>query len=67
MGVSLILENGIHLPTQKKIGLVKQAFSKSPSDPIDFMFNQFNMSRRTKSTTEKFQDWIDDYVSQVEI
>jgi very-short-patch-repair endonuclease len=50
----------------EKLGLVKQAITKSPSDPIDFMFNQFNMSRRTKSTTDKFQDWIDDYASHTE-
>jgi very-short-patch-repair endonuclease len=42
-------------------GLAKMALEKSPNDPVDFIFNEFGLSRRTKSTTAKFETWVTDY------
>ncbi len=46
-------------------GLVKSALEKSPNDPVDFIFNEFSMNRRTKSTTNKFESWVSEYQSKV--
>jgi len=49
----------LSLPEQ--LGLAKYAISKAPHDPVDFIFNEFRLSRRTKSTVSKFENWIEAY------
>lgn len=52
--------NSIALP--ERLGLAKKALTESPNDPVDFIFNEFRLSRRTKATTDKFNAWIHDYM-----
>ncbi len=47
----------------ERLGLVKNALEKSPNDPVDYIFNEFSLSRRTKSTTNKFESWVNEYHS----
>jgi hypothetical protein len=47
----------------EQLGLAKVAISNSPNDPVDFIFNEFRLSRRTKSTTSKFENWVSEYKS----
>ncbi|WP_289027750.1 DUF4011 domain-containing protein [uncultured Paraglaciecola sp.] len=55
--------NSIALP--ERLGLAKRSLKESPNDPVDFIFNEFRLSRRTKATSEKFQSWIKDYLEPV--
>lgn len=45
----------------ERLGLAKKALQESVNDPVDFIFKEFRLSRRTKSTTERFHSWIKDY------
>lgn len=48
----------------ERLGLVQDALEKSPKDPVDYIFNEFGLNRRTKSTTNKFESWVNDYHSR---
>lgn len=45
----------------ERLGLAKYAIEKAPNDPVDFIFNEFRLSRRTKSTSAKFESWVEAY------
>lgn len=49
----------LSLPEQ--MGLAKHALSRAPHDPVDFIFSEFRLSRKTKSTVSKFESWIEAY------
>ncbi|SEL12476.1 Protein of unknown function [Colwellia chukchiensis] len=53
--------NSISLP--ERLGLAQRALAEAPDDPVDFIFNEFRLSRRTKATTEKFESWVSDIQS----
>lgn len=48
----------------ERLGLVQKALEESPNDPVDYIFNEFKMNRRTKSTTNKFEIWVDEYLAR---
>lgn len=54
--------NAIAYP--ERLGLVQDALKKSPHDPIDYIFNEFSLNRRSKSTTNKFESWVSEYQSR---
>jgi hypothetical protein len=43
---------------QEQIGIAKAAISANPSDPIDWMFREFEMARRHAATAEIFASWV---------
>ncbi len=45
----------------ERLGLVQNALEKSPNNPVDYIFNEFSLNRRTKSTTNKFESWVNEY------
>ena len=47
------------LAYQEQLGLAKAALINSPSDPIEWMFCELNLSRRQERTTAEFRQWID--------
>jgi len=51
--------NSITYP--ERLGIVKAAIETSPDEPVDYIFKEFSLNRRTKSTTKKFESWIDEY------
>jgi len=55
--------NAISYP--ERLGLVQDALEKSPNDPVDHIFNEFSLNRRTKSTTNKFESWVNEYQSSI--
>ncbi len=40
------------------LGLAKQALLKQPSDPVDFICNEFALKRRHAKTLEEFSAWV---------
>jgi hypothetical protein len=48
----------------ERLGLAKVAIEKSPYDPVDFIFEEFSLNRRTKNTTLKFESWVEEYRAQ---
>lgn len=46
----------------ERLGLVQYALDKSPNDPVDYIFNEFSLNRRTKSTTNKFESWVSEVI-----
>jgi superfamily I DNA and/or RNA helicase/very-short-patch-repair endonuclease len=48
----------------ERLGLVQNALEISPNDPVDYIFKAFSLSRRTKSTTKKFEAWVNEYHSR---
>jgi very-short-patch-repair endonuclease len=48
----------------ERLGLVQKALEKLPNNPVDYIFNEFSLNRRTKSTTSKFELWVNDYHSR---
>ena len=51
--------NSIAYP--ERLGLVQKALEVSSNDPVDYIFNEFSLNRRTKSTTKKFEMWVNEY------
>jgi hypothetical protein len=49
----------------ERLGLVQDALEKSPHDPVDYIFNEFSLNRRTKNTTNKFESWVNEYQSSI--
>jgi hypothetical protein len=49
----------------ERLGLVQDALEKSPNDPVDHIFNEFSLNRRTKSTKNKFESWVNEYQSSI--
>lgn len=49
----------------ERLGLAQDALEKSPLDPVDHIFNEFSLSRRTKSTANKFESWIQEYQTSI--
>jgi very-short-patch-repair endonuclease len=49
----------------ERLGLVKDALERSPTAPVDYIFNEFSLNRRTKSTTNKFESWVQEYQSSI--
>ena len=45
----------------ERLGLVKKSLEFSPNDPVDYIFNEFKLNRRTQSTKNKFESWVKDY------
>jgi very-short-patch-repair endonuclease len=43
---------------QEQIGFAKAAIKAQPHDPIDWMFNEFQMYRRSSSTIAEFENWV---------
>jgi superfamily I DNA and/or RNA helicase/very-short-patch-repair endonuclease len=50
-----------NLPYPERLGLAKYALEKSPNDPVDLIFSEFNLGRRTASTKTQFETWIGAY------
>ncbi|MFT5760424.1 MAG: very-short-patch-repair endonuclease [Alteromonadaceae bacterium] len=48
----------------ERLGLAQKALEKSPNDPVDYIFKTFSLNRRTKSTTKKFETWVNEYHSR---
>lgn len=40
------------------LGLAKEALAKKPSDPVDFICNEFALKRRHAKTLEEFANWV---------
>lgn len=40
------------------LGLAKEAMMKQPSDPVDFICNEFAIQRRHASTLDEFASWV---------
>ena len=49
----------------ERLGLVKDALEKAPHAPVDYIFNEFSLNRRTKSTTNKFESWVQEYQTSI--
>jgi len=49
----------------ERLGLVQYALEKSPHAPVDYIFNEFSLNRRTKSTTNKFESWVNEYQTSI--
>lgn len=45
----------------ERLGLAKVAIKMSPSNPVDHIFKEFSLNRRTKATVSKFELWISEY------
>ncbi len=45
---------------QEKVGITRAALASQPEDPVDWIFNEFKITRRHTSTAEVFQTWIDE-------
>lgn len=43
---------------QEQIGFARAAVKAQPNDPIDWMFNEFQMYRRSSSTVLEFERWL---------
>ncbi|MDO6424459.1 DUF4011 domain-containing protein [Saccharophagus degradans] len=48
------------VPYPEARALAKLAIEKSPSDPVDFICNEFELKRRYDKTLAVFSGWIDD-------
>lgn len=44
---------------QEQIGVAKAALAAQPYDPVDWLFKEFQMSRRSPSTIEIFGTWVE--------
>lgn len=44
---------------QEQVGFAKQALRDAPRNPISWMFEQFEISRRHAKTTETFKIWLE--------
>jgi very-short-patch-repair endonuclease len=44
---------------QEQLGVARAALAAQPNDPIDWLFKEFQMSRRSASTIETFTQWIE--------
>ena len=44
---------------QEQVGFAKQALRDAPGNPIAWMFDQFEISRRHEKTTETFKMWLE--------
>ncbi len=49
----------------ERLGLVQCALERSPHDPIDYIFNEFSLNRRTKNTTNTFESWVLEYQTSI--
>ena len=47
----------------ERLGLVQNALLLSPNDPVDYIFKEFCLNRRSKSTTNTFESWVKEYNS----
>lgn len=47
------------LPYEEQIGIARVAILKGANDPINWLFNEFKISRRHNTTIQTFQEWID--------
>lgn len=52
---------------QEQTGIARAALAAKPSDPIDWLFSEFKITRRHSSTAESFQVWIDRIAGQSSI
>jgi very-short-patch-repair endonuclease len=41
------------------IGLAREAIARQPRDPVDYIFEVFELKRRHMKTVETFQSWVD--------
>lgn len=48
------------IPVPEQIGIAKLALREQPESPVDYIFEEFRLSRRAKKTLEVFQSWIND-------
>ncbi len=44
---------------QEQIGVAKAALAAQPNDPVDWLFKEFQLSRRSPSTIETFGNWVE--------
>lgn len=44
---------------QERVGVARAALVAQPEEPIDWLFSEFNISRRHASTEEAFKTWIE--------
>jgi very-short-patch-repair endonuclease len=47
------------------LGLAREAIEQQPSDPVDYICNEFKLKRRHTNTLETLQSWVDAAKSQV--
>lgn len=45
----------------ERLGLVQVALEKSHHDPVDYIFKEFSLNKKTKTTTNKFKSWVSEY------
>jgi superfamily I DNA and/or RNA helicase/very-short-patch-repair endonuclease len=46
------------IPVPEQIGLAQIALIESPDFPVNYIFEEFRLSRRAKKTVEVFESWI---------
>jgi superfamily I DNA and/or RNA helicase/very-short-patch-repair endonuclease len=50
----------------EQLGIAKYALSKSTEEPVEVIFEEFGLSRRTANTRKEYQVWIDNYRMEIE-